>query len=357
MSFYNLKKYNVLLIFAVVCFIALACSQKEEDPKNVTLLAHLNPYSSTGYNDCWGYTAPDNREYALLGVKDGTSIIDITDTDNPVEITFIGSSHSDWKDIKTYKNYAYVVNESRGGLQIIDLSNLPGSATLVATYSGFATSHNIFIDEENGILYAEGGRSRAVRALSLADPESPVQIAEFGAECHDIYVQDNRAYISEATRGSIAIYDVTNPAEPGFLKRIRFPLAGLAHNAWLTEDGNYLMSTEETQGKTVKLWDIRDLDNISMSDDYLGPNNFAHNVHIKGDHAYISHYTSGLRIVDISKPKKIVEVGVYDTRDAWGVFPFFPSGKILISDIKDGLYVVRFEEPSDSLKSTDLSKE
>ena len=342
MSFYNLRKGFILLVLAIVCLAALACDQ-EEDPKNVTLLAHVNQYSSTGYSDCWGYTASDHREYALLGVKNGTSIIDITDTDNPVEITFIASSHSRWKDIKTYQSYAYAVNESGGGLQIIDLSALPNSATLVATYNGFSTSHNIFIDEENGILYAEGGLSR-VRVLTLANPESPVEIATFGVECHDIYVQENRAYISEANRGSIGIYDVTNPSAPSFLQRINIPLAGIAHNAWLTEDGNHLMSTEETQRKTVKLWDIRDLDNISISDDYLGPNNLAHNAHIKGNHAYISHYASGLRIVDISDPNNIVEVGVYNTSDAWGVFPYFPSGKILISDINDGLYVVKFEE-------------
>jgi len=352
MSFHNLRKGFILLVLAIVCLAALACDQ-EEEPKNVTLLAHVNQYSSPGYNDCWGYTAPDHREYALLGVRNGTSIIDITDTDNPVEIAFIASNHSVWKDIKTYQSYAYAVNESGGGLQIIDLSALPNSATLVATYNGFSTSHNIFIDEENGILYAEGGPSKRVQVLTLANPESPVEIATFGVECHDIYVQENRAYISEATRGSIGIYDVTNPSAPSFLKRINIPLAGIAHNTWLTEDGNHLMSTEETQGKTVKLWDIRDLDNISISDDYLGPNNFAHNAHIKGNHAYISHYASGLRIVDISDPKNIVEVGVYDTKDAWGVFPYFPSGKILISDIEDGLYIVRFE---DSGEASDLSK-
>jgi len=167
-----------------------------------------------------------------------------------------------------------------------------------------SASHNIFIDEQNGILYAEGGAGNAVRVLSLANPESPIEIASFGKECHDIYVQDHRAYISEGNRGSIGIYDVTDPGAPSLLQQIYFPLAGYVHNAWLTEDGNYLMSTEETQNKTVKLWDIRDLSNISISDDYLGPNNFAHNAHIKGNHAYISHYASGLRIVDLTDPKK-----------------------------------------------------
>ncbi len=103
----------------------------------------------------------------------------------------------------------------------------------------------------------------------------------------------------------------------------------------------------------MKLWDIRDLSNISISDDYLGPNNFAHNAYIKGNHAYISHYASGLRIVDLSDPKNMNEVGSFDIRDLWGVFPFLPSGKILISDIEDGLYVVRFDDP---VKASELSE-
>ena len=336
------RNYAFILITAL-CVITLACEQNDP-PKNVTLLAHVNQYASTGYNDCWGYTAPDGREYALLGVKNGTSIVDITNIGTPVERAFISSSRSDWKDIKTFQNYAYAVNETGGGLQIIDLSDLPNSASLAATYNGISASHNIFIDEQNGLLYAEGGGSKPVIVFSLANPESPLEISNFGIECHDIFAQGNRAYISEGGRGSVGIWDMTAPAAPVFLQRIKFPLSGYVHNAWLTEDGQYLMSTEETKNKTVKLWDIRDLDSASISDDYLGPNSLAHNVHIKGNYAYISHYESGLRIVNITNPPDIFEAGLYDTENAWGTFPYFDSGKILISDIEDGLFVVRFEE-------------
>ena len=78
----------------------------------------------------------------------------------------------------------------------------------------------------------------------------------------------------------------------------------------------------------------------------------AHNAYIKRDYAYISHYESGLKVVDISDPNNITEVGYYDTypqgetpnfHGAWGTYPFFSSGKILISDIETGLYVVYFE--------------
>src|SRR3972149_590490 len=103
---------------------------------NVQLVGTFNQYFLVGYNDCWGYTAPDGKEYALLGVRSGTSIIEITDQGTLREVVFIPNpgGNSSWKDIKTYRNFAYVVNEREGGLQIIDLSQLPVTATLAATY-------------------------------------------------------------------------------------------------------------------------------------------------------------------------------------------------------------------------------
>ncbi|MEZ4761803.1 MAG: hypothetical protein R3C26_00935 [Calditrichia bacterium] len=66
---------------------------------NVLLLKQLNSYAGTGYNDCWGYIDAQGREYALLGVRSGTSIVDITDAANVAEVAFIGSAQPR-KDIK-----------------------------------------------------------------------------------------------------------------------------------------------------------------------------------------------------------------------------------------------------------------
>lgn len=312
---------------------------------NVPLLKHIDDHHSAGYNDCWGYTAPDGREYALLGVQSGTAIIDITNAGAASEVAFIPSTFSLWKDIKTYQHYAYAVNENGMGLHIIDLSNLPNSATLVSTFFGFSSMHNIYIDTDNGILYTSpGSGSNPATAYSLADPVNPVQLSTFGIHNHDAYSRNNIVYLSEGWDGSFGIYDLSNPSQPSLLVRVPIPSAGYVHNAWTTEDGKYLMTTEETNGKTIKFWDIQNLGNITLKSEYLAtPNGIAHNAHIKGNYAYISHYGSGLRIVDISNPSSIAEIGYYDTQSAWGAWPFFDSGKVLISDIYDGLYVVYFE--------------
>ncbi len=136
------SRFKVLQVLIVILGIGFSSFQVYgQGSPNVILLDQLDQYP-VGYNDCWGYTQ-GGREYALLGVINGTSIIDITNSGSATEITFISGPSSSWKDIKTYQNFAYVVTESSGGMQIIDLSDLPNSATLANTDTGFSTSHNI----------------------------------------------------------------------------------------------------------------------------------------------------------------------------------------------------------------------
>ena len=342
---------KVATLFMILCCAAFGFGQGSP---NVLVLAHIDKYPAIGYSSCWGYTAPDGREYALEGVQSGTSIVDITDPSNIREVTFISGSLSDWREIKTYQHYAYVVNETGGGMQIIDLSNLPVSATLAATYTGFTTSHNIWIDAPSGILYAEGTTSQPIRVISLANPTSPVQLLTFGNHCHDIFVQNNILYVSEGSNGTWALYDVTTPTAPVLLGEVAAPApAGFAHNCWPSADGRYLMTTEENTGETIKMFDIANLSSPVLTDQYLGPSGLAHNVHIRENFCYIAHYADGFRVVDISNPSNIFEVGFYDTNPAtggfngiWGIYCFFASGKIIASDIQNGLWVFFFDDGS-----------
>ncbi|MDX1409885.1 MAG: hypothetical protein R3330_17165, partial [Saprospiraceae bacterium] len=93
--------------------------------------------------------------------------------------------------------------------------------------------------------------------------------------------------------------------------------------------------------------------NFHLFKSQLLPNNtnsIAHNPFILGDLAFIAYYHDGLQVFDISDSSNIVNVGYYDTypnntnyngyEGAWGVYPFLPSGRILISDISTGLYIV-----------------
>lgn len=350
-----------IILLAVLTICGLCPIQlKAQTAYNTTLMGSLNPRSG-GYQDIWGYES-GGRSYALMGNTFGTSIIDVTDPTNPVEVDFIPGVNSNWRDIKTYQNYAYVVHDGNTtqGMQIIDLSGLPNSAQLVKTYSAtFRVAHNLYI--EGDYLYATGGEtgggSGGISILSLSNPIDPLEVGRYSSNyIHDVFVRDDIAYGAAVYEGSFQLIDVSNKSAPQIFVNYSYPRA-FTHNTWLSEDNRFLFTTDESrfsQGGTMKVWDIRNLSQIQLKAEYSanpGNNPYIHNVVINGDFAYISHYTEGLRIVDVSVPEIPVEVGYYDTYlnpagttiGNWGVYPFLTNQSILLSDMVSGLYVVQFD--------------
>ncbi|MGE3974487.1 MAG: choice-of-anchor B family protein [Bdellovibrionales bacterium] len=347
-------KYFLFLLFVFFFSVNVQASSVR-----LETLAQFNKYPEMEYSALWGYTAPDGREYAILGVQHGTSIIDITDAPTLREVAFIPGYKTPWRELKAFNGYAYVVFDTErndppgnvGGMQIIDLTQLPNSARLVSTYTGFKTAHTIYIDEARKLIFTEGNNSAVIRILDISNPTQPQQISSFGVECHDMYVKNNIAYVAEGYHSSWSMYDTTNPRAPTLITRVEIPNGGYVHNTAVTEDNRYVMTTEEIpEGKTVKVWDISNLSNIRIVSEYLGPNNLAHNVHIKGRYAYIAHYGAGIRILDMMNPFMPVEVAHHQFREtmppsyegAWEIYPYFKSGKLIFSDISAGLFVVPF---------------
>lgn len=354
-------KFNRLIYFVL---IIASCSMTFAQSQNVNLIANVNDYPQTGYSDVWGYTAPNGDEYALLGVNGGVSIVNVTDTAAIAEadfVPFVSAPPYGWYDMKTYQNYMYVSSEGSLSILIVDLSPLPDSASVVGILSGMTSQpHNIFVDREAMLLYVveDFHYNPAVRIFSLADPEHPLQLSTInpsnnGTDSHDVFAQDSVLYIAEGTNPSIGIFDVSDPANPTLIVRQNIPNAGYVHQVWVTEDNNYMVTTEETAEKTIKIWDIQDLNNITLVGEYLGGSHLAHNAYLKDSLIYISHYESGLKVADYSDPTHPVEVGFYDTypqaetphfNGAWGVYPFTQNGMIFISDMSTGLYVLEYEK-------------
>ena len=77
-----------------------------------------------------------------------------------------------------------------------------------------------------------------------------------------------------------------------------------------------------------------------------------HNGYMRGSYYYVSHYRRGVVVYDAADPNQLVEVAHFDnyvtpssnvagTDGTWGVYPFLPSGNLLVSDIENGLFVLR----------------
>lgn len=326
----------------------------------VRFLKHFVPPQGGAYvAGCWGWTdTVSNREYAVLGSYCGTSIVEITDAENPVERDFIPGPCSIWREIQVHENYAYVVTEAGGGTQIIDLSALPDSARLVKSFTytlgGKNTSRVHTNHIKDGYLYLNGcGNWSPGGAVifSLADPENPSYLGSYdGTYFHDSFARGDTLFGAGIYGDGPVIVNTSDKSNPTFVSSISYSGAG-THNLATTEDGRYLLTTDEigSTPKTLKIWSLTEAPIHQKVAEYQGdPSAIVHNVFVKGDIAYMSYYTAGIKIVDISDPTNPFELGGYDTYTgsgggydgAWSVYPFFPSGKIIIGDMATGLYLV-----------------
>lgn len=348
-------KIPLITLVLGVFFTILSFAQ---DRENVQLFGQYHR-GDTRYSGSWTYVDLESRkEYALLGTRTGTAIYTIDD--QPIrELVFIPGPVSNWREITVLGQYAYVTTEGTGegeGMQIIDLTNLPISASLANTYNAtFSRGHMIQRDiySEAPYVYVMGGCSTCgVRILDVTDPVNAREVSTYfpGYYIHDAHVKGDYLYAAAFNEGIIDIVDISDKFNPDLVAQIEVP-GGSTHSAWVTEDDRFLIISAEKDGLPARIWNIEDLSNLYEVATYSGNlQSLTHNPYIRGNYAFFSHNTEGLRVVDIKDPAVPVEVGYYDTFDGlsggfsglWSACPYLPSGKIIGGNREDGLYVWTF---------------
>ncbi len=309
-------------------------------------------------NDVWGYEKGQD-EYALVGRRDGFSIVDVTDAQNLTEVFSVDGPMSTWRDMKTWSHYAYVTNESDSGLLIVDLQHLGDSTNLpYKYYKGenfqFSSAHNIYIDE-NGVAYifgADYGIGGAILLFLDADPFNPIELGVFDEfYIHDGMVRGDTLWASAISNGFNAAVDVSDKANPSLMAQWTTPNS-FTHNCWISDDANHIFTTDEVNGAYIASYDISDLDNVQELDVYQSnPGSFSapHNTHFINDYLVTSYYRDGITVVDCARENNMVEVANYDTsplsgpgfEGCWGAYPWLGSGKVLATDVQEGLFVLQ----------------
>ncbi len=302
----------------------------------------------------WGYDYR-GKEYALVGASKGLVIVDITNPDIPQQIVQIPGPDNLWKEIKTYLHYAYVTSEGGQGIQIVDLSGLPSATLQSHFYTGdgailgqLNTIHALHIDETKGFLYAWGsglfGGSAVIFDLK-ADPYNPVYVGKYDqlGYIHDGYVDNDTMYSCHIYAGQFAIVNMANKSAPELINTQTTPNT-FPHNTWLTSDRRTILATDEVNNSFLSSWDVSDPTDIKFLDKIQsnpGTSSIVHNTYTMGHWAVTSWYKDGFTIVDVTRPDNLIQVGNYDTfvgtgsgfEGCWGVYPFFPSGTIIASNI------------------------
>lgn len=373
------------------------------DCDRMDLLSYL-PISALGgvdgihLNDMWGWTDTQTGfEYALVGRGDGVSFVDISDPNNPRYIGHLGqtpgSPESLWRDIKVYKDHAFIVADASGfhGLQVVDLTQLrnfsgvPKILLETAHYSGFGSAHNIAINEETGFAYvvgAHGGGENCGGGLHMIDITTPASPTFAGCFADPLTGRSGTGYSHDVQcvvytgpdpdhQGSelcfgfnetaISIADVSDKNNPFPVSRATYPKLGYTHQGWVTDDQRYLYVNDEldelsglVELSRTLVWDVVDIDNPILVAEYLGPSPaIDHNLYVKGDLLYTANYQFGMRVVDISDRENPVERAFFDTaptepdvagwNGAWTAYPFFDSGTVAVTSQAEGLFLLRLK--------------
>ena len=353
----------------------------------------------------WGWADPaTGREYAIVGRSDGTAFVDVTDPLNPVYLGLLprpatqtntpanAVSVSLWKELKVLNNHVFVVSEATGhGMQTFDLARLrgvttPQTFTETGRYTGFGRAHNVLVSEASNTAIGTGmsadgttrqaGCGQGLEFVDVSNPASPVFAGCYNgpvvngsrgythdAQCVAYHGPDTRYTGREiclmADEKVIHIVDVTQKSSVQLLGSVTYPNVSYAHQGWLSEDQRYFFfddETDETNGFTgghtkTLIFDVQSLTTPVLAGSFTGRTGaIDHNQYVRGSRLFQANYTAGLAILDVSNPTALAEVGYFDTypandntvfRGIWNVYPYFPSGNVVVGGMNEGLFVLR----------------
>tara|TARA_B100000902_G_scaffold48580_1_gene55581 strand:- start:13189 stop:15474 length:2286 start_codon:yes stop_codon:yes gene_type:complete len=338
-----MRKYLILIIILFPMYVFTQSNH------NLTLIGDFDwnglNYDSEG-SDIWGWkNTSTGIEYALVGLNSGFSVVDLSSPQNPFEAFFIPGVNTTWRDIKTWENYAYVINEGGDGLLIVDLNDLTGQ-TYVNFTDYFNTAHNIYMDE-NGVAYIFGtdvGNGGAIFLDVTANPMNPTYLGTWDDYyIHDGMVRGDTMWVGCIYEGEFYSVDVSNKSNPQILGHHPTPNQ-FTHNAWISDDGDFLFTTDEQSDSYIGSYDVSNMNNIQEVDRIQsnpGSNSIPHNTHVDGNFLVTSWYRDGTTVHDATFPNNLIQVAYYDSYSGsgdgfdgcWGTYPFLPSGLIISSDI------------------------
>ncbi|MEP0548407.1 MAG: choice-of-anchor B family protein [Rhodothermales bacterium] len=382
-------RYGFALCALLLPFVAVAqpvpCENGFAGPYPCSNVDLLSQPTEVGASDIWGWTDPQTgTEYAIFFTGGRTTFYDLSDPTAPVLVGRLAATAG--KDARVYADHLFVVDDSGlPGMLVFDLTRLRGVETPPATfehdavYTGIERAHNLSLDPTSGFAYPVSFTSRGrncAGALHIVDVRDPLNPAFAGCftgtasvmsfhDAHCItydgpdadYTGRELCFGSAGSDGVLAVVDVTNKSRPALISEAPYPNAAFAHQGWLTEDGRYfLLNDEFDEGsfgintRTV-VFDVSDLDEPEFVFEHFAETMATdHNLFVRGDYVYQANYGAGLRILDLNgiDGGVLTEAAFFDTRPdvdgfsgAWGVYPFFESGIVIVSDMARGLFVLQ----------------
>jgi hypothetical protein len=258
----------------------------------------------------------DNYAYVADSEIHGLRVFDISNPAGPIEV---GHSGGRGEDFVLRDGYAYVTNGREGGFRVIDVSDPTtlnslgfyetfyetsqrwqetGAVALLDDYAYFVEDPPVVDDEPLG--------DYGLRILDISNPISPTATGFYTTATHitDLTIKDDYAYFT--MQGTLRILDLSNPTHPVEIGAYQTPPS--ASKISVVDNHAYVVTGREWEDKELHVVNISNPAQpvtIERTATNLGPG-----TPVVDGYAYLID-NHDLRILDVSNPATLTQVGVY----------------------------------------------
>lgn len=349
-EFWRLKNVSTMLRALIGFVLALFLPYSLSAQLNLQQIGHL-PYSPLSLAGCKAFVDSTGGEWALVGTSAGLSIVDLSDPTLPVERFAVPGLPNGWREVRTWKGFAYVGSEAAGsGITIVDLRELPDTVVWRVWYGDGAydslvqRSHTVQAVDGRLYIFGGGNVTSGATIAELDDPWNPHIVGKYTLNyAHDGFIRGDTLWTSEIYEGQFGVVDISDITDPLLITTHPTP-GDFNHNSELSDDNKTLFTTDEKFGAPLAAFDVSDLDNITLLDRYYPsqlPIAPVHNVRVFGNFLVNPSYGGQLTIVDATRPDNLIETAWAKAGATlvWDADPYLPSGIIFATGKQEGLFI------------------
>jgi hypothetical protein len=317
----------------------------------------------------------DGIAYIAHG-RDGLYIVDVSDPTRPADLGHYPAESDNFNDVKIAdgpdgRRYALMAS-SAFGVIVIDVSDpRDPQMTTVFTPSGDAGQgvHTLFVETVGGQTraYLADGNGPVLAIYDITDPANPIRLGAYSSPniawgFHDLFVANGRIYGNATAGGMLVIDSLDDPANPTLVGQFKMTEnSDFSHSNWVTHVGDRALSVhgEEGWGASIQIVDVDEGSATFMRQIgafALRPEVSVHNIMAFGHLAFVAYYQDGVRILDLSDPTAPKEIAHFNTWDpatapgamfegVAGIDVDLEAGLIYVSDTPRGLMILRMPGP------------
>jgi hypothetical protein len=342
-----------LFLLSQICGVTMV-----QDSLNVRMLGEVHDF----VQQCHDVAMSGNYAYIASGAASGLRVLDLSDPTAPVEIGYAINTDSchgveAWSadKVRFSGDYVYVLyyDGTWAGvnyrLYVYDVSdpNVPRQMGYTCLPD---LCTDLFVEGDYAYVTACNFDFSGIKVIDVSNPMQPLEIGSFQTSGmpQSIYVTNNIAYIAD--KMALLIYDVIDPDSPTELGSYA-PQSGMALIHHVTVHGYYVYITDAEFG--IRVLDASDFSQIEevasiphdLTDAYFSP------MIVSGDLLYYMQNTdfsdNTLVIVDISEPTIPVKIASHNMPGSfWFTGLDYDEGYACIAAVSSGLKIVYVSNPS-----------